>query len=52
MESRELLVAGCVGAFLLVLTLLQLLRERIPRISVSVEQGMHRSDMLPTILCI
>ena len=44
MESRELLIACSVGGVLLVLALLQLLKERIPRISVTVEQGtQHRA---------
>ena len=44
MEVWELLIACCAGGVLLVLALLQLLKERIPRISVTVEQGTHHCE--------
>lgn len=43
MEGREVLIAYSAGGLLLLLALVQLLRERIPRISVTVEQGTRHS---------
>ena len=41
METREVMLGGLAGGALLLLALLQLFRERIPRIAVAVEQGMY-----------
>lgn len=43
MEIRDRDMALLVGAVLLALALLQLFRQRIPRITVSVDEGVERS---------
>jgi len=49
MDTRELMLAGLAGGALLLLALLQIFRERIPRITVAIEQGTYNLTPFPSL---